>query len=344
MRTRSLIASLPMLPTPGSSRPASRSALARRSVIRPISVSVCTFISCWRIDRVVDLAVGLGQRDEQPLGAGDHRPAATAAGPAARLDEVAGPLGQVPGDRAGVGQGDVPAGPPALSPARSNISVVLATAQPLFRPPTIHESGTRASDMNTSLNSARPVISRSGRTSTALPWCMSKANQVMPWCLGASGLVRAMSMPMSAICPPEVHTFWPLITHSSPSRTALQPRPARSEPAPGLAEQLAPRPLPGDDRPDELLDLLRRAVRGDGRRGEQHAQTGRRAEHATLAEAGRTRPASRRATGPCRRPSPAATAPPSRTGRGAPTTRRPSGRDPSWRRSRRRVRRAGSHC
>jgi len=61
--------------------------------------------------------------------------------------------------------------------------------------------------MNTSLNSARPVISRSGRTSTALPWCMSNANQVMPWCLGTSGLVRAMSMPMSAIWPPEVHTF-----------------------------------------------------------------------------------------------------------------------------------------
>ncbi|TPW14563.1 MAG: hypothetical protein FD127_1334 [Acidimicrobiaceae bacterium] len=64
-------------------------------------------------------------------------------------------------------------------------------------------------------------------------WCMSNANQVMPWCLGASGLVRAMSMPMSAIWPAEVHTFWPFTTHSSPSFVALVPRPARSEPAPG---------------------------------------------------------------------------------------------------------------
>ena len=62
---------------------------------------------------------------------------------------------------------------------------------------------------------------------------MSNANQVMPWCFGTSALVRAMSMPMSAIWPPEVHTFWPLTIHSSPSLTALVLRPARSEPAPG---------------------------------------------------------------------------------------------------------------
>ena len=123
--------------------------------------------------------------------------------------------------------------PPALRPWRSNVSVELATAQPLFVPPMTQESGTRASDMNTSLNSALPVISRSGRTSTAPSWCMSKANHVMPWCFGASGLVRATSIPMSAMWPPDVQTFWPLTIHSSPSRTARVPRPARSEPAPG---------------------------------------------------------------------------------------------------------------
>ena len=32
---------------------------------------------------------------------------------------------------------------------------------------------------------------------------------------------------------PEVHTFWPLTTHSSPSRSARAWSPARSEPAPG---------------------------------------------------------------------------------------------------------------
>ena len=38
---------------------------------------------------------------------------------------------------------------------------------------------------------------------------------------------------MSATCPPEVHTFWPVTTHSSPSLIALVCRPARSDPAPG---------------------------------------------------------------------------------------------------------------
>src|SRR5690606_13249681 len=44
---------------------------------------------------------------------------------------------------------------------------------------------------------------------------------------------RAMSMPRSATWPPEVQTFWPLTTHSSPSFTARVFRPARSDPAPG---------------------------------------------------------------------------------------------------------------
>ncbi len=112
------------------------------------------------------------------------------------------------------------------------MSVVLATAQPLLSPPMMASSATWASLRNTSLNMAWPVISTSGRTSTP-SWCMSPANQVMPWCLGTSTLVRAMSMPMSAVWPSEVHTFWPLTIHSSPSLTARVVSPARSEPAPG---------------------------------------------------------------------------------------------------------------
>ena len=42
-----------------------------------------------------------------------------------------------------------------------------------------------------------------------------------------------MISPMSERCAPDVHTFWPLTTHSSPSRTARVWREARSEPAPG---------------------------------------------------------------------------------------------------------------
>ena len=122
--------------------------------------------------------------------------------------------------------------PPAPRLERSTISVVLPTAHPLLSPPTRASSATRQSVRNTSLNNARPVISRRGRTS--MPgWCMSMANHEMPLCLGRSTSVRARSMPRSATWPPEVQTFWPLTTHSSPSRTARHCSPARSEPAPG---------------------------------------------------------------------------------------------------------------
>ena len=42
----------------------------------------------------------------------------------------------------------------------------------------------------------------------------------MPLCLGTSGSVRARRIPHSARWAAEVHTFWPVTTHSSPSRTA----------------------------------------------------------------------------------------------------------------------------
>src|SRR3546814_11162100 len=42
-----------------------------------------------------------------------------------------------------------------------------------------------------------------------------------------------MRIPQRENCAPEFHTFWPLTIHSSPSRSALVCRPARSEPAPG---------------------------------------------------------------------------------------------------------------
>ena len=51
-----------------------------------------------------------------------------------------------------------------------------------------------ASSKKTSLNSARPVISRSGRIVTP-GWSSGNANHEMPACLGASKSVRAMSMP-----------------------------------------------------------------------------------------------------------------------------------------------------
>jgi hypothetical protein len=51
--------------------------------------------------------------------------------------------------------------------------------------------------------------------------------------LGWSGSVRAIRIPHRENCAPEVHTFWPFTTHSSPSRMALVWRLARSDPDPG---------------------------------------------------------------------------------------------------------------
>src|SRR4029453_4386853 len=92
----------------------------------------------------------------------------------------------------------------------------------------------------------------------------------MPLCFGASGSVRASSMPRSAVWPPDVHTFWPVITHSSPSRSAFARPPARPAPAPA--------PAPGDDREQVALLRLVGAVRVDRGPGEQRAETGGRAD------------------------------------------------------------------
>ena len=91
---------------------------------------------------------------------------------------------------------------------------------------------TRASVRKTSAKCASPVIWRSGRTS--MPgWSISMAKYVMPACLTASGSVRAISMPTSEPMAPDVQTFWPLTTYSSPSSSAFVCSAARSEPAPG---------------------------------------------------------------------------------------------------------------
>jgi len=55
----------------------------------------------------------------------------------------------------------------------------------------------------------------------------------MPRRLGWSGSVRASSTAKSDRCAHVVHTFWPVTTHSSPSRSARVASDARSDPAPG---------------------------------------------------------------------------------------------------------------
>ena len=55
----------------------------------------------------------------------------------------------------------------------------------------------------------------------------------MPSRLGTPGSVRARSTPCVDTWAQVVHTFCPVITHSSPSRSARVARDARSEPEPG---------------------------------------------------------------------------------------------------------------
>ncbi len=91
-----------------------------------------------------------------------------------------------------------------------------------------------------------------------------------PLCLGASGSVRATSIPRSAMWASVFHTFCPVMTHSSPSRTARVARPARSEPGARLAEQLAPRLLAGEGPAQQPAAQLVGAV--GHHRGAGHGQ------------------------------------------------------------------------
>jgi hypothetical protein len=82
------------------------------------------------------------------------------------------------------------------------------------------------------LNVWAPVISISGRTVIPVA-SIGHTKYEMPWRCGTWGFVRAMRMPYVANCASDVQTFWPVTTHSSPSRSARVVREARSDPAPG---------------------------------------------------------------------------------------------------------------
>ena len=125
-----------------------------------------------------------------------------------------------------------PPPPPSPEWSRSKPSVVSATFQPSPTGPSRIESGTRTSLKNTSLNDDPPLICLMGRIS--MPGrSIGMMNAVMPLCLTTSTSLRAINSPHSENCAPDDQTFCPLRTHSSPSRSARQARPAKSLPAPG---------------------------------------------------------------------------------------------------------------
>ena len=64
-------------------------------------------------------------------------------------------------------------------------------------------------------------------------WSIGHRRYERPWCDVDSGSVRHTTKHQSARCANVVHTFWPVITHSSPSSTARVWMLARSDPALG---------------------------------------------------------------------------------------------------------------
>ena len=84
--------------------------------------------------------------------------------------------------------------------------MVWAISQPCPSRPMRSDFSTRAWVMNTSANSALPVICLSGRTSTP-GWRMLMRKQEIPLCLDTVESVRASSSPQSAMSPPLVQIF-----------------------------------------------------------------------------------------------------------------------------------------
>ena len=107
--------------------------------------------------------------------------------------------------------------------------------QPPLSGPTRFSFGTRTSVKNTSLKSQKSgsVSSGNGRRSTP-GVVMSMISALMPLCFGASGSVRTKHRHQSAWCAPDVHTFWPFTTNSSPIELGAGASGSRGRcPAPG---------------------------------------------------------------------------------------------------------------
>ena len=122
--------------------------------------------------------------------------------------------------------------PTGATPTRSLPRRNLAIVQPSPGSPTSRSPGTRTSENQTSLTSWPPSMSSIGRTSTP-GVVMSMRSIEMPACFFTSGSVRTRVKIQSPCWPRVVQVFWPLTTQSSPSRTAVVRRLARSEPASG---------------------------------------------------------------------------------------------------------------
>ena len=113
----------------------------------------------------------------------------------------------------------------------------MASSKPRPSSPRIAECGTRTS---WKLREAGPHCPMVGISAEVQPRSRSTRKQVTPPSAPRSLSVTANTMQKSAMSPPVMKVFSPLITHSSPSRTAEVRMLRASEPAPGsvIAKQL----------------------------------------------------------------------------------------------------------
>ena len=117
---------------------------------------------------------------------------------------------------------------------RSWPSEPLATCQPPFSGPMRFSAGTRTSLKKTSLKSTSSSSHADANGRRTTPGrSVGIISTLMPLCLGALGSVRTKVRSTSASWAPDVHTFCPFTTKSSPSTTARVRNEARSDPAPG---------------------------------------------------------------------------------------------------------------
>ena len=136
-------------------------------------------------------------------------------------------------------------------PERSSESSAVACFHPSPSVPSREVAGRRTSSKNTSLNSCAPVRSMIGFTVTpgvsiGMTNCDRPACRSLPASLLTSAIMKWLT------CAPVVQTFWPLMTHSSPSRRADVRTEARSDPEPGslrpMQAKASPRAIAGTQR------------------------------------------------------------------------------------------------
>ena len=124
------------------------------------------------------------------------------------------------------------------TPPRSWASVVMATRQPSFTGPRVCIHGDAHVVEEDLVELVLAGDRDEGPHLDAGP-VRSTSMQEMPRCFGASGSVRTRSSHQSASWPSVVQIFCPLITQSSPSRTARCAA-TRGRSGVGLGEALAP--------------------------------------------------------------------------------------------------------